>query len=282
MLADREPPADPDKLRKFDRNLLKTGHRLAHRVVEPTPFCWFCGSTSGTRSKEHIFPQWLLRHYGAMDERVQPVRISMALGGALASERPARPLRSHVNGEVCAKCNNGWMSALEVSATPILTQLPRSGPISEEEALILARWFAKTAVNLNVSQPFRLLVDATSRHDLAISVPDRFAVHLFRVREQNGVIDWVQKSPDTATYSGGPVEEVRRLLELTLVAHIRIADLVAVVVHAPEPLCSTDITLDGAAQIYPPRGRLLTWEELPLDDNYLGPFAHADIVGKTI
>lgn len=127
----------------------------------------------------------------------------------------------------------------------------RSGRITDDDAKILGRWFAKTAVNLNVSQPYRLLVDEQSRRALATGIPDRFAVHLFRVRKQNGVFDWVQKSPDTATYSGIPVDEVGRLMGLALVVHIRVADLVAVVIHAPEPLKTTDVVPHGTAQIYP-------------------------------
>ena len=53
-----QDPAVPDAERRmFDRNLIENGGRLAHRVIEPDPFCWFCDHTAGTRSKEHIFPQ---------------------------------------------------------------------------------------------------------------------------------------------------------------------------------------------------------------------------------
>jgi len=267
-----EQPVDPSKLRRFDRNLLDAGHQLAPRVLEPVPFCWFCKAETGTRSKEHIFPKWLLMHYGAMNEMVQPHRISMALGGLIASERGARPLRAHYNGEVCAACNNGWMASLEASAKPILTRLPLRGRITEEEAVVLARWFAKTAVNLNVSQPYRLLVEAPSRHALATHIPDRFAVYLFRVRRQNGVVDWVQKSPDGGIVPSDRVAEFSRLGGLTLVTHIRIADLGAVIAHVPEPLRSRDVLPEGTARIYPLPSRLPTWEGLPRHNDYLGPF----------
>ncbi len=88
-----DQPLDTERLRRFDRNFLAEGKTLAPRVLEPVPFCWFCDTETGTRSKEHIFPKWL-KHYGAMNEVVQPRRISMALGGLLASERGARPLRA--------------------------------------------------------------------------------------------------------------------------------------------------------------------------------------------
>ena len=272
-MTESQDPAVPDaERRKYDRNLIEAGGRLAHRIVEPVPFCWFCDRTAGTRSKEHIFPQWLLRHHDAMDERVHPIRVSLPLGGVVASERGERPLRAHFNGEVCSGCNNGWMSALEVAATPILTRDPRHGSISGGDALTLARWFAKTAVNLNVSQPFRLLVDPEARHGLATDIPSGFAVHLFRSERQNGVFDWVQKSPDLALFPQDQFDDLKRLMELTLVTHIRIADLVGVVAYAPEPLRPEDIVIRDAVRIYPLSEKAPTWESVPVRKDYLDIF----------
>lgn len=281
MASSREQPVDPDKLRRFDRNLLAAGHELAPRVMEPVPFCWFCDTRTGTRSKEHIFPKWLLQHYGAMDERVQPHRISMALGGVLASERGERPLRAHFNGEVCATCNNGWMASLETSTKPILTRNSIHGRISVEEAAILGRWFLKTAVNLNVSQPYRLLVEAPARHALATHIPDRFAVYLFRVRKQNGIVDWVQKSPDGGLVPRELAPEFSRLAQLTLVTHIRIADVVAVIVHVPEPLAALDAVPEETARIHPLPDRLPTWSGLPVHEDYLGPITLWNVLGTS-
>jgi len=279
VTTEPDEPVDPNKLRRFDRNLLAAGKGLAPRVLEPVPFCWFCDAEAGTRSKEHIFPKWLLMYYEAMDEMVQPHRISMALGGVIASERGARPLRAHFNGEVCAACNNGWMASLEASTKPILTRKPLRGRITEGEAAVLARWFIKTAVNLNVSQPYRLLVEAASRHALATHIPDRFAVYLFRVRRQNGVIDWVQKSPDAGIVPSDRVDEFSRLGGLTLVTHIRIADLAAVIIHVPEPLRSLDAVPEGTSRIYPLPTRLPTWGGLPRHKDYLAPFTSWNVDG---
>lgn len=270
-MSDKE--INPAALRRFDRDLLESGGLRAARVIESAPFCWFCDAPAGVRTKEHIFPQWLLRHHDAMDERVQPHRISVLLGGATLSVRGERPLRAHVNGEVCATCNNGWMSSLERAVAPLLTASEPTGAITSGDAKTLARWFAKTAVNLNVSQPFRLLVDAQSRHGLATDVSNRFAVHLFRAREQNGVFDWVQKSPDLATAEGIPVDDLRRLIELTLITHIRVADLVGVVVHVPEGLNATDVEVASSLRIHPFRTGRITWEEIPIAESYLSPLA---------
>jgi hypothetical protein len=190
-------------------------------------------------------------------------------------------LRAHYNGEVCASCNNGWMASLEASTKPILIRKPLRGRITHDEAVVLARWFAKTAVNLNVSQPYRLLVEAPSRHALATHIPDRFAVYLFRVRSQNGVIDWVQKSPDAGLVPSDRIEEFSRLGGLTLVTHIRIADVAAIITYVPEPLQWLDVLPEETARIHPLPARLPTWGGLPRHDDYLVPVTRWNVLGTS-
>ena len=76
-----QPVADSDR-RRFDRNLLKTGGRRAHLVVEAVPFTWFCDRTEGTRSKDHIFAQWLLRHPTGGSSNEAPSRSAFLCGQA--------------------------------------------------------------------------------------------------------------------------------------------------------------------------------------------------------
>ncbi len=39
MTEDQDPAVPVSDRRKFDRNLIETGNRLARRVVGPSPFC---------------------------------------------------------------------------------------------------------------------------------------------------------------------------------------------------------------------------------------------------
>lgn len=243
---------------------------MAERERERVPFCWFCPAVEGRKTKEHIFPQWLSAHYGARAEVVTPTRHSGVTGEEL-SRRPSKPLSAFVCGDVCSTCNNGWMSQMEDRVRPILTSASRRGRIAHDDAQALAHWFVKTAAVLNVSQPYRLLFPMQARHDLATGIPSRAAVRLFRSRRQNGLVDWVQGWATSAlTPTWMPNENARSLLERTLVTHIRVADLVGVVVLVPAPVSvSTLVDLDSSAAIWPAPRVFPTWGALPRRADYL-------------
>ena len=56
---------------------------------------------------------------------------------------------------VCAHCNNGWMSALEVSVQPYLTPLltGQRVELSREALRLIAKWTYKTAMVCDVINP---------------------------------------------------------------------------------------------------------------------------------
>jgi len=87
----------------------------------PTKLCLFCESSlRGVRTREHIFPKWVLTFMGIAK---LPVRSSHHVRTGETFEqkdvRDAAPL-ARTEGRVCATCNNGWMSALESAAMPLL------------------------------------------------------------------------------------------------------------------------------------------------------------------
>jgi hypothetical protein len=70
------------------------------------------------------------------------------------------PAPARTEGRVCSKCNNGWMSALESVAMPILKPLIEGTAnlyaCKGEEAAIVGRWAAKTAYMLNAASAYPL------------------------------------------------------------------------------------------------------------------------------
>jgi hypothetical protein len=64
-------------------------------------------------------------------------------------ERAGRPFDVVVR-DVCADCNNGWMSALESQAQPILTPMLRDQPraLTAVEQHIIATWATKTMLTM--------------------------------------------------------------------------------------------------------------------------------------
>jgi hypothetical protein len=260
------------RLRSFDKRLLQAGAYLEHRVLEPVPFCWMCDATSGKRAKEHVFPRWLVDHLGAHRERYEPVRLSMQHDGAVASRRNEVPIGSLLAGEVCTSCNNGWMNDIEAAVRPAFTVETRRGRLSEEQCLVLARWFTKTAVALNVSMPFRLLFDGPTRHALATGMPGNVVAGLFRVRETGTTtFSWAQS---TVTHVTAPNDIdhgwMRQTVAMAYVGRIRVQRLVGVVVVLPAPL-QPDWLDSPIARIWPLSERLPTWGALPMFNHYLDP-----------
>jgi hypothetical protein len=108
--------------------------------------CIGCGTVvSGRLSEEHILPKWLHPH-------VEMKEIKLVHSAANGNEE--KVLRQHiiqnfVTRIVCAKCNTGWMSQLELLAKPILLPLIQGlrsvKSLSTEERLVISRWVFKTS-----------------------------------------------------------------------------------------------------------------------------------------
>lgn len=121
--------------------------------------CLFCSSTD--LSNEHIFPQWLLRELDITSEYVSMAHYSPS--GESISKRQHR-FNNLVCGQICKKCNNGWMSELEGKCKKHITNLmylrdPKSelGWMAENQKDFTI-WVLKTAILLNYSVNYRKLV----------------------------------------------------------------------------------------------------------------------------
>jgi hypothetical protein len=98
--------------------------------------CIFCGQSPVSR--EHFFADWIINALGG------PKKIRRVASDDTVSEFTA-PLIVRC---VCKQCNNGWMSSLEASAKPMITEFLNDKPISltPEQQRILALWATKMAM----------------------------------------------------------------------------------------------------------------------------------------
>lgn len=116
--------------------------------------CVFCDERPKKWSSEHIIPQWLL-DYLAIDAKDQLFQGVEGLAEFVKRER-VHGTRQFVEGRVCEPCNTQWMSRLETTAKPTVTELleGRRGPheLTREEAATVSKWATKNAYLLaNVS-----------------------------------------------------------------------------------------------------------------------------------
>lgn len=135
--------------------------------------CVFCDAplTRENRSKEHVIPQWLLYFLQVREEKIQPTHFSIT-GEELATRQ--HTLEGLLAGQICAVCNNGWMSQLEQGAMPILKPLILGSStvveLNERERQILSRWTAKTAFALNSSANYLKNVPSTHFQHIRLSI----------------------------------------------------------------------------------------------------------------
>lgn len=122
--------------------------------------CLFCGATgSAILSDEHIVPQWLLKHLNLPEDDQMFQGVANSDTGELAATPRVHSSFRFIEGRVCAACNSGWMSRLEVAAMPALRELIDRGreisSLSSSESAVISKWAAKTAYLCTYAGPLR-------------------------------------------------------------------------------------------------------------------------------
>lgn len=198
----------------------------------------FCRRADRPMTREHVFAHWLvLKVHGA---RLVPSRAS--------SESPAAPERiARVVARVCAECNAGWMSSLEVSFRRIAFARPRVGVVPAPDRITLSRWFTKTAVLL-AHATGSVLGDPAQHPNLMAGMPDDIELFLGRRRRPPQRLDFALETM-TARDADAPRARSVAILVDDLVAHV-----------APRG------TLAGrhGTRLWPLRSHTLRWETLPV------------------
>jgi len=189
-------------------------------------------------TREHVFARWLV-------ERVRGARLvpTVAAGHAGSSD----PRIARVIATVCAECNAGWMSSLEVSFRRTLFARPRVGPLPAPDRVILSRWFTKTAVLLAQAQG-RELVGAAHRSQLTTGMPDDVEVFIARRRRPRQQLDYRLEPASGAGDGRTDVRSVAILVD-DLVAHIA---------------ATGTLTGDQGTRLWPLRSHVLRWDTLPV------------------
>ena len=119
--------------------------------------CIFCNrNLSGERSREHIFPQWLLDHLQIRDEEISPTHYSRVTSQVVSTRH--HTLDGLLAGRVCRACNNGWMDRLEAAVKENLISLIAAEKVvvdlEANERVNIARWVAKTTYLLNFASNY--------------------------------------------------------------------------------------------------------------------------------
>ena len=203
--------------------------------------CVLCLRANGSHTREHVFARWLVRqvHGG----QLLPSDVSPP--GTPSSIRPMRIAR--VVAGVCADCNAGWMSSLEMGFRRILFARPRIGTVPAPDRITLSRWFTKTAVLLAHTRG-GVLVGETDRAALAAGMPDGIEVFIARRRRPRQPLDFaidVRPDHDTDAIS---VRSVAILVD-DLVGHVA---------------ARGTLTSRHGTRLWPLRSHTIRWDTLPV------------------
>jgi hypothetical protein len=198
--------------------------------------CVFCRRADRPLTREHVFAHWLvLKVHGGR----------LVASGGVATSTPERIAR--VVAGVCADCNAGWMSSLEVSFRRIAFARPRVGLVPAPDRVTLSRWFAKTAVLL-ADAGGGALGDAAGHPKLVAGMPDDLEVFLARRRRPSQRLDFAL---DLETDHERDARRARSVV-------ICVDDLVGHVA-----LHGTSARGHGT-RLWPLRTHALRWETLPV------------------
>jgi len=183
--------------------------------------CAVCLRRDRPMTREHVFAHWLV--------------IKLHAGRLVPSDGPADRI-SRIVTTVCAECNAGWMSSLEVGFRRILFGAPRVGTLQMPDRVTLSRWFAKTAI-LVAHARGGALVGATHRAQLAAGMPADIEVFVGRRRRPPQRLDLVVDADSVS---------------------ILVDDLVGQVARPGV------LTSGHGTRLWPLRSHLLRWETLPV------------------
>jgi hypothetical protein len=154
--------------------------------------CVFCGEPGVTR--EHIIST-------AVQKRMQLTDVEIEIGVREETGdgefRDAHGLNQLVTRRVCAACNSGWMSQLEVdflaAAGPLVEpEWPRLESEFLSEAVkkneVIARWAVKTAITANLAGILkRSIPDEIATSVREGKLPPRLTVKLAHIRRREAI-----------------------------------------------------------------------------------------------
>lgn len=103
-------------------------------------FCIFCGRTPESKNKEHVIPQWLIKHTGDPKRKVP-------LGVYLNSGKDRFYSFDQFQFPACGQCNSRF-GALETQARPIIVKLLKEQSLASNELSIILSWFDKVRIGL--------------------------------------------------------------------------------------------------------------------------------------
>lgn len=218
--------------------------------------CAFCGA-SGPLTREHVFGKWVSK----IGLDLSPVQHRAGPNNGLPRDMGKQPPYRLQVKNVCATCNNGWMSKLEDAAQRVLTPLilGESGTIALEDQALVAMWAQKTALTA-------MLLSSEEQREGGYGLSKAEYRSLYEIRKRKQPLErsrfWVGRyqgdagfwavrvMPFTVRVAGMPEPDLPAGYALTIV----LGELVVHGMRFVSPASEIDVTMDlGMPQLWPSR-----------------------------
>jgi hypothetical protein len=146
--------------------------------------CIFCGVTltesrlnrPDSRTREHVYAKWF--RGVVVNNKIK----MFSSDGKTDTFHEQTELEDFWNRSVCGNCNNGWMSVLEQTVSPVFEKLTNGvdlNLLTPGEIETLARWAGKTAIVLGYLMPYAAIVPEFIRRTFVPGKAGRPCMHLF-------------------------------------------------------------------------------------------------------
>lgn len=191
--------------RAYEEELLARGVKLYPRNIEVPKGCWMCGETNTKVTKARLFPDWLLQAFNCGNDMYVSAHLD-PLGRVI--DKREIPFKQLVCDQVCQNCIHGWINELDNDFKPLF--LGDINKALDENPLLVARWAAKTATLINVSQQRRVQVPAEARHGLSdkTTMPKGWQAYAFSSSTEGvSSIGWTQGGPAVAILGDSTEEQ---------------------------------------------------------------------------
>ncbi len=202
-----------------------------YRVPDVPGICWTCSRIRGDLSQVLIFPHELQETLSATEKRFEGVHLDPL--GRVISTLPSVPARLFFATGICMQCTYGWIDHLDREFVGVYPSVA-TGSLDGPAQATLAWWFARTAVLLNTSTNYRVLVPASERWALSEGPPPGFSVHLAQMPDQPEPLEYAQGAPGVVRDPGSmSTGELTYRIQRMFACSIRVGSLVAIVSYAP-------------------------------------------------
>ncbi len=229
---------------------------LGYRVPDVPGICWTCDRAEGDLSKVLIFPREIQKMLSAEEGRFESPHLD-PLGRVISSR--SVPVREFFANSICVRCRDGWVDRVDREFVAAYKRLA-SGTVDAPDQAALGWWFARTAIFLNTSTNYRVLVPAPERWALSEGPPASFAIHLAQMPGQTEPLMYAQGAP--MVYAGTMSQaELKSWAERVFVCSVRVGDLVGSVSYAPS---GVRVLRDELTEIFP---RSIVTTDLPIQSS---------------